>query len=196
MKDLLISVDKQLFLWLNGTGQPFFDEFMLFMSAKLIWIPLYGFLIFFLYKNYGFNFWKPLLMVIITVSLADQITSGFMKPFFERLRPCNDPELKNLVSLVGKCGGRYGFASSHAANTLGLATFYLTFTRNRWFLFLLLWALIVSYSRIYLGVHFPGDIIIGGLIGAGLGYVLGKITLNIWSWKVNTTTFGNFRGHI
>lgn len=170
MIDRLKELDEQLFQTLNGLGHPHLDGLMLFLSAKLVWIPLYLALIFLLYKHYGFNFWKPLVLVIVAVACADQFTSGFMKPFFERFRPCKDPDLTGMVINVGSCGGKYGFASSHAANTFALAMFYLSLTKIRWYWFLVAWAALVSYSRVYLGVHFPGDILVGGAIGGLLGW--------------------------
>ncbi len=171
----LAAWDEQLFLWLNGLGHPALDSTMLFLSAKLVWIPLYLLLIFLLYKHYGLQFWKPLLAIIIVVTIADQSTSGFMKPFFERLRPCHDTSLDGLLVNVGKCGGKYGFASSHAANTFGLASFFFFLTGIRKYAWLFVWAALVSYSRIYLGVHFPGDILVGGIIGIFSGWLIASI---------------------
>ncbi|MCP4461135.1 MAG: phosphatase PAP2 family protein [Cytophagales bacterium] len=175
MIEQLKNIDEQLFIWLNGLGHPALDGIMIFLSAKLVWIPLYGLLLFLLYKHYGIQFWKPLLAVVIVIVIADQTTSGFMKPFFERLRPCRDPLLEGLVINVGKCGGNYGFASSHAANTFGLASIFFFLTLNKKYFWLFAWAGLVSYSRVYLGVHFPGDILVGGIIGLGAGWLVAHI---------------------
>jgi undecaprenyl-diphosphatase len=97
-----------------------------------------------------------------------------MKPFFQRLRPCHDPVIQHIVHVVGDCGGQFGFASSHAANCFALAmAFYLLFSTKKLSFFLFLWAIIVSYSRIYVGVHFPSDLIVGALVGV-------MITILLW----------------
>jgi len=172
MIEQLKDWDQQLFLWLNGVGHPALDDVMLFLSAKLVWIPLYALLIFLLYRRYGIQFWKPLLAIILVITIADQVTSSFMKPFFERLRPCHDASLDGLLINVGKCGGTYGFASSHAANSFGLAMIFFLLSECKKHIWLFVWAALVSYSRIYLGVHFPGDILVGAIIGVGAGYLV------------------------
>ena len=177
MLEFLKSIDEALLIWLNGFHSPTADQFMVFMSAKLVWIPLYLGLI-------GYWIWlfrkKSIIIilgVILTVGAADFITSGIMKPTFKRLRPCREAHLSELVHTVKKCGGKYGYASSHAANTAALAMAFLLFApkRHRYLSWaLLLWALTVAYSRIYLGVHYPGDVITGIIIGYGLAFALYK----------------------
>ena len=110
--------------------------------------------------------------------MTDQFTSGLMKPFFERLRPSHEPALEGMVHMVsGYSGGKYGFASSHAANTFGIAMFLscLLKVEKPWINWLFLWAALVSYTRIYLGVHYPGDIIVGALIGVAFGWLVFKL---------------------
>lgn len=165
----LIELDKELLLWLNGQHTPFWDTVMYWISHKLFWIPLYAFLLFWIIKTWRWHSMYLLLAIGLVITLADQTTSGFMKPFFERWRPCQDPEIGALVHLVeNHCGGSYGFASSHAANTMGIAVLLLLLSKGsvRWVWALLPWAAIVAYSRVYLGVHYPGDVIVGALIGA------------------------------
>lgn len=185
MIDQLKEWDEQLLLILNGLGHPHLDGVMIFLSAKLVWVPLYLGLIFLLYKHYGSAFWKPLILVIVAIALADQVTSSFMKPFFERLRPCTDSSLVDMLVIPKGCGGKFGFASSHAANTFALAIFYLQLSKTRWFWLLVGWAAMVSYSRVYLGVHYPGDILVGALVGSILGFISAKGAAK-WLAKSNT----------
>ncbi|MFZ9045700.1 MAG: phosphatase PAP2 family protein [Cyclobacteriaceae bacterium] len=176
MIDYLVTFDKTLFFLLNGWGSQLMDQFMLFLSAKYPWIPLYAVLVGLLVWKYKASFWIPLLYVLAVFALNDQFTSGFMKPFFERLRPCHDSSLLE-IKRVGKCGGTFGFASSHAANTMGLAiSYFFLFGRTWWTTLLVVWAILVGYSRIYLGVHFPGDVIIGFMVGISAAYLLAQAT--------------------
>lgn len=185
MLDWLLELDKDLFLLINSFGYPYLDGFMIWMSDKYIWFPLYAYLIFRLYQQDGFTFYQPLLALILVIVITDQLTSGFMKPFFERYRPCHHPEVKSLVTDISHCGGLYGFASSHAANTFGLATFFYLKEKSALSIVLLVWASIVSYSRIYLGSHFPGDVITGAEIGYLAAYVM-YTALNILQHRVLT----------
>ena len=147
---------------------------MYYSTATLFWLPLYLFLIFLIFKIYRKDGWFILLGAAITIVLADQITTSFMKPFFARLRPSQDPGLQGLVHLVnGYKGGLHGFASSHAANTFGTALFVWLvlrpcYQKAGW---IFAWAIFMSYTRIYLGVHYPGDILVGAVIGLGCGWI-------------------------
>jgi len=176
----LISLDKKLFLYLNQCHAPWLDPVMFWMSQTYTWVPLYAFLLFVVFKNYGKNTWLAILCVALTITLSDQTASGLLKPVFMRLRPSHDPELENVIHYVnGYRGGLYGFASSHASNVFALATFFWLLFRRTYksTIILFVWAAIVAYTRIYLGVHFPGDVMAGATIGvlaAWIGYQLFK----------------------
>lgn len=180
----LIAFDKELLLQMNGSDSSFWDAFMLVATSIWIWIPLYLSLLFVVLKNRNAReVFYVVLGAAVVVLLADQFSSGFCKPFFQRWRPTRDPEIMYLVDTVnGYRGGRYGFISSHAANTFGIAMFFLLLFR-RWTVSLLLiaWAMLNCYTRIYLGVHFPGDI----LCGTFWGCFSGILTYYVFKRHVN-----------
>ena len=175
MIDHLIEIDEQLFLILNRMHDSWMDPVMWLFSKTEASIPLYAFLLFHIHKVYKEKTWGILLSVGLLILMTDQFTSGLMKPFFERLRPSHEPSLEGMVHLVnGYSGGSYGFASSHAANTFGIAMFLNCIIKKEkpWISWLFLWAAFVSYTRIYLGVHYPGDILVGALIGVLFGWLV------------------------
>lgn len=174
----LMEWDRRLLVWLNGFHADWLDPVMYWTSQTLFWLPLYLFLLWLMIKDFKKDWWIPLIGIAVTILLADQITATLMKPYFERLRPSREPALEGIVHLVkdynGEVyfGGLYGFASSHAANTFATATFYTLLFRSRrkWITWLFLWAAAMTYTRIYLGAHYPGDILVGGLVGVGSAF--------------------------
>lgn len=186
MIEFLIDADTELFLFLNSLHTSWLDRVMFFISGKKEWIPLYLIFVVLIIKQFKWQSVWVFLGIGLTITLSDQLVSGIMKPFFARMRPSRSPELDGLVHLVnGYKGGMFGFASSHAANAFGLATFlWLVFKKQyKWFVWIFLWASIVAYSRIYLGVHYFGDILVGTMVGIGfgyLGYQVQKLGSNKW----------------
>ena len=167
MLELLNQIDTSVFLFLNRIHNDFFDFLMYWITKQETWYPFYLAIVFWMFWKYKVKAILPFLIIILGIAISDQVTSGFMKPFFERLRPCHDPDINHLVHVVTGCGGQYGFASSHASNSFLLAFILFFFFQKQfkylWLIFI--WAAIVSYSRIYVGVHYPGDILVGGIIG-------------------------------
>lgn len=168
----LINQDQTITLSLNGSDSLTLDKIMMFITETWTWIPVAVCLLYVIIRN---NRWKSILLTIImlalVIALSDQITSGICKPLFHRLRPTQDSTIMYLVDIVdGYRGGKYGFMSSHAANTFSTFVFISLIIKNKYLSFTaLIWAILNSYSRIYLGVHYFGDVICGALVGIVVG---------------------------
>ncbi len=172
----LLEWDKQLFIYLNNQGVDSWDPFWIEVSEVAIWFPLYALLLYLLYRKLSRRgFFMAVLCLVLNVISTDQGSVKLFKEQFQRLRPCHQEDIKGQMRLVKEgCGGQYGFVSSHASNTFGLAVLagLILMPFYRYILhLLLLWAAIIGYSRIYLGVHFPGDVIGGAILGSVLGYL-------------------------
>ena len=169
----LIEFDKKAFLYFNSMHSPAWDNVMWWVSGNKLWIPLYIILlIIIIYKERPYRFIFTILFVALAVGLSDPI-SVLIKNLVERPRPSHDPEISNLVHIVNNYrGGTYGFVSSHAANFFAVACFLSNqFKHFRWSVFLFFWATLIVYSRVYLGVHYPMDIICGATLGALVGII-------------------------
>jgi len=169
------AIDRYIFLLINGANSDVADFLMYWMSSTFIWIPFYAILLFFLFKRFGLKKLLIIIPFIVLMTVTTDQSSVFLKNTFERYRPCHNLELTKQVHLVyDYCGGQFGFPSSHASNTFGLAIIMgLLFFGNgkKAMLFMLLWASLVSYSRIYLGAHYPSDVFVGALLGSVVGTI-------------------------
>jgi undecaprenyl-diphosphatase len=168
MFEIINDYDKAMLLLINGLNAPWLDTVMGLISGVRIWIPLYLGIVVFLLYNYGTRAYSIIIAMLLLITLVDVSAAQLIKPFFERLRPCHEHDLELYLNLPEGCGGEYGFVSNHAANTFALATFLFLMLnfRHPKVRYLLIWAAVVSISRVYLGKHYPLDIAFGALYGA------------------------------
>ncbi|MCD4794964.1 MAG: phosphatase PAP2 family protein [Bacteroidales bacterium] len=185
--DYLIQIDTNLFLFLNKYHNEFFDIIMSNISKKMIWLPLYIFVAFLLFKKYKLKTGLILLVFFgLLITVSDQTSVHLFKNVFQRLRPCYNPEIHESMHYLKLSGGHYGFVSSHAANAFAFASLSLLLLKNKLYSILIIfWAFIVSYSRIYLGVHYPGDIIGGALLGISISILIYIIIKKILKKEFN-----------
>ena len=176
----LIQLDKNLFLYLNSLGTTTWDGFWMFVTGKWNSIPLYALLVYLLYKKTGV---KATLITVFVVGLmiagTDQLANLFKKVLFLRPRPCHDEVVYEAMRLVKSyCGGKYGYFSAHAASSMALAVFLGKILKTHFkysSVLLLIWAVLVGYSRIYIGVHYPGDVLTGMFFGVLIALLLYKL---------------------
>ncbi|QIA07030.1 phosphatase PAP2 family protein [Draconibacterium halophilum] len=173
----ILELDKDLFLFLNGLHSDFWDPIMVMVTRQEIWIPFFASILFFIVKNYRSKTLLILITLAILIAVTDQF-SGLIKDTFQRLRPVHDPAIAQLVHMVMGKGGSFGFVSAHAANSVALLVLISRIFKSRGYYFLMLtWVLVFCYSRIYVGVHYPLDLICGGLVGWLIGWGLYKLMM-------------------
>lgn len=176
------DIDQALFYQINGVWHhPVLDAVLPWTRHSNNWIPLYIGLLGWLFYQIGWKTLKWLLFALINVGLTDQISSSVFKPFFHRLRPCNDPALVGKTRLLlDQCAGGFSFTSSHAANHFGIAMFiFMTWgvIQKKYTRFFFVWAGVIAFAQIYVGVHYPLDIIGGTIIGLISGFTMSKAYL-------------------
>lgn len=182
----LVEKDTDFFLRINSCHTPFWDVFMPLYSAKFVWVFFYASLLYVIMRNYSLKttlLW--LVAVIMVIFACDQISASVIRPFVARLRPSNlENPLSEVVHVVnGYRGGSYSFPSAHAANSWGLAMFMILLFRRPWISFtMVVWAILTCYSRMYLGVHYFGDLLVGMFIGCGLAVLV--YYLLVWLAKI------------
>jgi undecaprenyl-diphosphatase len=188
--DWFLQLDSRLFLAVNGLHTESLDGIMWWISGRITWWPFYLLLLGYLGWIRRWGVVPLILALVIVITLTDQTSVHFFKNVFQRLRPCHEPSLEGMVHLVNnKCGGQFGFISSHATNAFGVAMLISLLIRKRWiFIIMIAWAVLISYSRVYLGMHYPGDVVAGAIWGAGCGWLvyrlylwtMGKLPQNWW----------------
>ena len=176
---MIQQIDTDLFLWINSHYNNFLDVVMWWASDRFIWIPLYIFLAIVFFKEFPQHWWKLFIAVGIMIVMTDQSANVF-KEMYPRLRPCHDLNFQNTVHLVnGYCGGNFGFVSSHAANSVALTVFCFVMLGDKFRVLkygLIIYALLICYSRIYLAAHFPFDVVRGILSGVIVAIIISSLT--------------------
>jgi undecaprenyl-diphosphatase len=187
MIDQLVQFDRDLFFAINhGLSNSFFDWLMPILRDRYTWVLLYLFIIVFSIKNYGKQGFIMILFLAMTFGISDFLSSSVIKPNVQRLRPCNETEIKTNVNNLVDCGTGYSFPSSHATNHFGIAVFLIMMFYHKWKIILpigILWAASISFAQIYVGVHYPIDILTGSLLGSSIGLGMSKILLSNKSFK-------------
>jgi len=186
--ELVLELDRNLLIFLNSLGSEKFDNLWLILTNKFTHIPLYLLLLFLLFRSLRYSYQKQklykvysiyMLSIVFLIFISDQLSNLF-KNSIQRLRPCHDDQIQNIIRVVKEdCGGLYSFFSAHASNSFVIATIFILFmNRKKEYFLLFLWAAVVAYSRVYLGVHYPSDIIIGSLIGISVSYFFYIVIFN------------------
>ena len=179
MPDYLLQLDRKLFYFFNHTlSNRFFDWIMPFLRYPQFWIPVYVFILIFCLARYKKQGVIILLLLVATFAVSDYTSAHIAKPLVKRLRPCNDPAMAQTIIRRVDCGTGYSFPSSHASNHFAIAVFLIAVFHKRWkwiWFWCLLWAVLVCFAQLYVGVHYPIDILTGAIYGTLVGYLFGSV---------------------
>jgi undecaprenyl-diphosphatase len=195
MLDCLKYIDQTVFLFLNGFHCPFFDLVMYWGTQSLVWLPLYLFLLFLVIRLYKWQTFWILMFAALMIIVSDQLSNIF-KDWVARPRPTYEPGLPIIHTVNGYLGGQFGFYSAHASTNLAIAVFLICIFQKRFRYFspfIIAWAFFMAYTRIYLGVHYPGDIIGGWIAGGLIGWGFGILTMWYISRGIQQTRIKNHR---
>jgi membrane-associated phospholipid phosphatase len=191
MPEMLQNIDVQAFQWINsGMANPLFDAILPWCREKWFWMPAYWFIAAFSWLNFGKKGWIIIFGMVVAAGLADFTSSTLIKKNVQRIRPCNDIQQFEKIVVRVPCGSGYSFTSSHAANHFAVAIFMIGIFGpvRKWVKpAALIWASTIAISQVYVGVHYPGDVITGGLLGAIIGWIAFK-SLNRWNPLINAQT--------
>lgn len=185
MIESLLHIDREIFIAIhNGMANPFFDWLLPHLREAMTWIPLYLLFVILAVRKYKIQGLYIILATVLVVVLTDRFSAGFMKPFFERLRPCHEPNLSDYIRGLIDCGGQYGFISSHATNHFGLAVMLTWFFKKvsqlsctSWVFYV--WAGVICFAQIYVGKHYFGDVLVGALCGVLIGTFVLRLFLQL-----------------
>lgn len=178
----LLQLDQEVFIAINGISSSLLDQVIPFYRHKLFWVPLYVYIVVSLIRNFTQNGLWILLFITLGIGTSDTVSSKWIKNSVQRQRPCNDPALMDEVKLRIRCGGGYSFTSSHATNhgTLAFFLFFLLAEPRKWWSWaLLIWALSIGMAQVFVGVHYPTDVLAGLVLGSVIG---GMFALLYRSW--------------
>jgi membrane-associated phospholipid phosphatase len=179
LQDFALYLDYSIWYQMNTRWHtPLLDALIPFFRNQWFWAPLYLFLLVFITKNFGFKGWLWCIAFFISFSLSDYTSAALIKPIFHRARPCNNPYLTDIIHLIVPCGSGYSFPSSHASNHFCMGIFTaITLQKNIKWIWpaAICWAALVSFSQVYVGVHYPMDVTFGALVGIGIGSFTGQL---------------------
>ena len=194
ISDWLLEIDRSLFTFIHArASSPAIDRVMLLLREPLTWIPLYAFLLYWILRYRRQVAWQFILLSLVTFAITDFTSASLLKPLFARVRPCYDPELQEIVRNILGCGGKYGMPSTHASNHFGLSGFWyftISWMGGRKWSWLWFWAIIVCYAQVYVGKHYPFDILIGAILGMAVGMSMAVLFRKWLPGKIGTRTSG------